>query len=520
MQKPNTFLWFVPMTYLALTSLGCTKSDSLGAAGNYDSGVAGGAGSGGATGIGGATVLPEGGNSLIATGGATAQPGGGYSLIGTGGATALPVGGYSLVETGGATATGGAGLGGAPASCPLPTTTSGPLSTTFRFRNSGSAPVFLHTECGMLSYQVSSCTSGYTDQVAVPVFCPPCLCGVGCVTCGMCAPDIGVQVAPGTTTQVAWDASLLVQQPGGDCSTKVGLPAGLYRVSIPIYATQADATAQSNPLRVLTTDFSLSSTTTVVDIINNATVPDGGTASSWLLDMLPADDEVDTWVHAGGVSLITDQTGLYNRIDGGAPKYIDRGWVGSVYANYSQGARTIQVAIHDMGSAANAQAIYNYALPASRQNLSTLPYPVLDTGLSDAYAAYSYVYRFYIEINIDEKSDTALTTIEMFIDNIRGRILSRTCVNQVWTGGANDCSSSLPLPCAPCIACDPLPTGSTGGCPAPDISIVTWHGGGVDLSLRYPVGCVVTLPTENSAYPGGPQPCNCDADALSWLCPL
>jgi hypothetical protein len=337
----------------------------------------------------------------------------------------------------------------------------------------------------------------------------------------MCAPDIGVQAAPGTTTQVAWDASLLVQQPGGDCSTKVGLPAGLYRVSIPTYATQADATAQSNPLRILTTDFSLSATTTVVDIINNATVPDGGTASSsWLLDMLPADNEVDTWVHAGDPQLITDQTGLYNRIDGAAPKYIDRGWVGSVYANYSQGARTIQVAIHDMGSAANAQAIYNYALPASREDFFALADAAFDTGLPDAYAAYHYVDRFYIEINIDEKSDSAMTTIAIFIERIRRRILSLTCVNQVWTGGANDCPSGLPLPCAPCIACDPLPSGSSEGCPAPDISIHNWHGGGVDLSLRYPVGCVVTLPTENPAYPGGPQPCGCDADELSWLCPL
>jgi hypothetical protein len=246
----------------------------------------------------------------------------------------------------------------------------------------------------------------------------------------------------------------------------------------------------------------------------------GGVGNSSLVTMLPADNEVGTWVQTGGVSLITDQTGLYNRIDGGAPKYIDRGWVSSVYANYSQGNRTIQVAIHDMGSVANAQAIYNYALPASRQVFFALVDAVLDTGLSDAYAAYSHVDRFYIEINIDEKSDSAMTTIGMFIDKIRGRILSGTCVNQVWTGGANDCPSGLPLPCAPCIACDPLPSGSSGGCGAPGISIHNWHGGGVDLSLRYPVGCIVTLPTESSFGPGGPQPCQCEADTLSWNCPI
>ena len=69
-----------------------------------------------------------------------------------------------------------------------------------------------------------------------------------------------------------------------------------------------------------------------------------------LLDLLPADNEVGTWVQTGGVQLITSQTGLYNQIDGAAPKYIDRGWVSSVYVNYSQGSRVIQVVIHDMGN--------------------------------------------------------------------------------------------------------------------------------------------------------------------------
>jgi hypothetical protein len=284
----------------------------------------------------------------------------------------------------------------------------------------------------------------------------------------MCAPDIGVQVAPGTTTQVAWDASLYVERPGQSCSTKVGLPAGLYRVSIPIYATQADATAQSNPVRTLTTDFALSSATTVVDIVNNATVPDGGTASSSpLLDMLPADNEVSTWVHAGGVSLITDQTGLYNRIDGAAPKYIDRGWVSSVYANYSQGARTIQVAIHDMGSAANAQAIYNYALPASpRVAISGYDNAVVDMGLSAAYAAFAYLDRFYIELNISEKSDAARYWLELFMSDILNRnskggpdASNPTCTCDQW-------SSPCPAGQSSCVICSGF-SSLCSQCPVP-----------------------------------------------------
>ena len=140
-----------------------------------------------------------------------------------------------------------------------------------------------------------------------------------------------------------------------------------------------------------------------------------------LLDMLPADNEVGTWVQTGGVSLITDQTGLYNRIDGAAPKYIDRGWVSSVYVNYSQGSRTIQVAIHDMGNNADAQAIYNFALPPARLPIPGLPNAVVDMGLASAYAAYAFVDRFYIEINITEKDDASLTTIELFSTEIINR---------------------------------------------------------------------------------------------------
>ena len=90
-------------------------------------------------------------------------------------------------------------------------------------------------------------------------------------------------------------------------------------------------------------------------------------------------------------------------------------------------------------------------------------------------------------------------------------------------GTFNGCSYKLPLPEKPCIACAPLPAGDTSGCAAPDISAFNWHGGGVDTSLRYPVGCTVYLPTENPYYPGGPQSCSCGVfvgGAPTWSCPI
>jgi hypothetical protein len=139
----------------------------------------------------------------------------------------------------------------------------------------------------------------------------------------------------------------------------------------------------------------------------------GGTgATASLLDMLPADNEIGTWVQTGGAELITDETALYARIDGGAPKYIDRGWVRSVYVNYSQGSRTIQVAIHDMGSDANAQSIYSYSLPPTPLAIPGLANAVVDMGLSGAYSAYAYSGRFYVELSITQKDNAGLTSIE------------------------------------------------------------------------------------------------------------
>jgi hypothetical protein len=134
--------------------------------------------------------------------------------------------------------------------------------------------------------------------------------------------------------------------------------------------------------------------------------------------MLPADNEVGTWARAGEAVLITDETGLYTRIDGGAPKYIERGWSSSVYVEYRQGARSIQVAIHDMGSDSGSQAIYNFSLPAARLAIPGLDNAIVQMNLDSAYAALAYLDRFYIELNISSKDDASLSSIELFANQI------------------------------------------------------------------------------------------------------
>lgn len=99
---------------------------------------------------------------------------------------------------------------------------------------------------------------------------------------------------------------------------------------------------------------------------------------------------------------------------------------------------------------------------------------------------------------------------------------STNCTVEIYSGNVNDCQYALPLPCAPCIACYPLAPGDNGGCAAPDLSMFDWKGGGVDMTLRYPVGCSVYLPTQNPYYPGGAQICTCTSIVgmpTSWICP-
>ena len=140
-----------------------------------------------------------------------------------------------------------------------------------------------------------------------------------------------------------------------------------------------------------------------------------------LVDMLPADSDVSPWTRAGDVQLVTDETGLYNRIDGGAPKYIDRGWGGTVFVEYRQGARSIQVKISDMGTEVNAQSIFNFSLPSSRQAINGLPNAVLDMSLTTSYGAFAYVSHYYVELNINEKADAARADIERFTNLILDR---------------------------------------------------------------------------------------------------
>jgi hypothetical protein len=136
-----------------------------------------------------------------------------------------------------------------------------------------------------------------------------------------------------------------------------------------------------------------------------------------LASRLPANHEIDNWTLSASPTIADSDVALYNQIDGAAPKYIDRGWVGSVYANYEQVGSSLRVAIaiHDMGTPEDAQALFQYELPVSRVQISNLPGAVVDTGLPADYAAYAVVGQYYIEVSIDDRSDSALDYVQRFV---------------------------------------------------------------------------------------------------------
>jgi hypothetical protein len=158
-----------------------------------------------------------------------------------------------------------------------------------------------------------------------------------------------------------------------------------------------------------------------------------------LLDLLPADKEVGDWTRSGEARLISEETGLYAQIDGAAPRYIDRGWVKSTFAEYRQGGRTMSAAIHDLGTDANAKALFDFDLPPAREAVEGREGVVIDLGLATSYAVRAVLGSFYLELSIDEKSDAAKQSLKLFalqiLDRGTGAGANRPGESPEWLAG-------------------------------------------------------------------------------------
>ena len=163
----------------------------------------------------------------------------------------------------GSGATGGSGGSGGdvllPPECVVKTAQPSPHAVTFRFTNTGSDRVFVLQEC-TLRYSIQSCADGYSDDLTLNAFCTlgcddP---NVGCIACGACA-YFGEPIDSGQSLEHIWQGLTYTfgQTPDGcQCSNSHDAPAGKYRVTIPVYASDGDAQS-GTVLRTVTADFDL-----------------------------------------------------------------------------------------------------------------------------------------------------------------------------------------------------------------------------------------------------------------------
>jgi hypothetical protein len=131
-----------------------------------------------------------------------------------------------------------------------------PSVVMFELRNDGATPVYLRENC-LLDYTITS----LAEPVRVIARQGACACDCAVATCPVCGPcyEGPREVAVGAALTSVWAAVSVTYEPrtqSGSCERKHTLPAGPYRIDVPVYATLLEADEQSAP-RTASQSFSL-----------------------------------------------------------------------------------------------------------------------------------------------------------------------------------------------------------------------------------------------------------------------
>lgn len=155
-----------------------------------------------------------------------------------------------------------------PAACRVaPPATSSPYAVTFRLKNPSSAAVWLSYGCGVV-FDLGACP----DYQPLP-FSAGCACRCdSCSMCPMCGPCMqhSESVGAGATVEKGWSGELFpVMRVDGcvnnTCYTPMPASAGRYRVSVPVFASEADARMRKL-LRTAKAEFELPAPGGAVDV--------------------------------------------------------------------------------------------------------------------------------------------------------------------------------------------------------------------------------------------------------------
>lgn len=155
-----------------------------------------------------------------------------------------------------------------PAECAVQTEESAPHSLTFRFKGTGPTAVFLREDC-QLRYTVTSCGDGYQEGLVLTGQCTiDCSQQNECIQCGACLQE-GIPIGPGGFAEHAWAGKTYTfdeNNVGCTCHMEHVAPAGKYRITVPLYATEEDALAGGTPAGEVSTDFELPTPGGVVEV--------------------------------------------------------------------------------------------------------------------------------------------------------------------------------------------------------------------------------------------------------------
>jgi hypothetical protein len=219
-------------------------------------------------------------SAALGCGGTTADTGstasGGNGGVGGSGGSGATGGRGGSGGTGGSGATGGSagsgGTGGVSPECSASNASKPPFNVAFSFQNTSAAVVWLRESC-TLDYAITACEDGYQTPLVLTGTCTVDCADPsgGCIACGPCF-EGGRQVAPGAAVMADWNGNTYTFDTlptGCSCHHTAVAPAAKYRISVPIFESEAAAQANT-PSRTVDVDFELGAP--VLDVV----VPIGG----------------------------------------------------------------------------------------------------------------------------------------------------------------------------------------------------------------------------------------------------
>jgi hypothetical protein len=160
---------------------------------------------------------------------------------GSGGHTTTTTSSHTTSTTSSTTTDGGAG--GSVPGCSVPTGADPPFFVEFRI-TSVDGPVYLRQDCAV-ELSITSCMDDYAQPLSIGPGCT-----VDCVTapddCMLCEPCLvsALPVGNGDIVAVQWTGyryTLGTNPNGCPCSVPHEAPAAHYRISVPVYSTEAAA---------------------------------------------------------------------------------------------------------------------------------------------------------------------------------------------------------------------------------------------------------------------------------------